>query len=64
MGLRASEWITIAYFAYLAGAAAVVPRIGRQQRRRAIAMAMAVVIAVLTVAALGTSAIGGEIGCR
>ena len=57
MGLRASEWIAIAYFAYLAGAAAVVPRIGRQQRRRAIAMAMAVVIAVLTVAALGTSAI-------
>ncbi len=57
MGLRASEWITVAYFAYLAGAAAVVPRIGRQQRRRAIVTATAVVIAVLTFASFGTSAI-------
>jgi hypothetical protein len=56
MGLRASEWITVAYFAYLAGAAAVVPCLGRQQRRRAIGTAVAVVIAVLTVAAFGTSA--------
>ena len=57
MGLRASEWITVAYFAYLAGAAAVVPGIGRQQRRLAIGTAIAVVIAVLTVAAFGTSAL-------
>jgi membrane-associated phospholipid phosphatase len=57
MGLRASEWITVVYFAYLAGAAAVVPGIGRQQQRRAIGTAIAVVIAVLTVAAFGTSAI-------
>jgi len=57
MEARASEWITVAYFAYLAGAAAVVPRIGRQQRRRAIGTAIAVVIAVLTVAAFGTSAL-------
>jgi membrane-associated phospholipid phosphatase len=56
MGLRASEWITVAYFAYLAGAAAVVPRLGRPQRRRAIGTAIAVVIAVLTVAAFGTRA--------
>ena len=56
VGLRASEWITVAYFAYLAGAAAVVPRIGRQPRRRAIGTALAVVIAVLTVAAFGTRA--------
>jgi membrane-associated phospholipid phosphatase len=57
MTLRASEWIIVAYFAYLAGAAAVVPNIGGPQRRRAIAMASAVVIIVLTVAALGTRAI-------
>jgi len=56
MELRASEWITVAYFAYLAGAAAVVPGIGRPQRRRAIGTALAVVIAVLTVAAFGTRA--------
>ena len=56
MELRASEWITVAYFAYLAGAAAVVP-IGRPQRLRAIRTAMAVVIAVLTIAAFGTGAI-------
>ena len=56
MGLRASEWITVAYFAYLAGAAAVVQGLGRQQRRRAISMAIAVVIAVLTVAAFGARA--------
>jgi membrane-associated phospholipid phosphatase len=57
MGLRASEWITVAYFAYLAGAAAVVPGIGRGQRRMAIGTAMAVGIAALTIAAFGTSAI-------
>ena len=56
MGLRASEWIAVAYFAYLAGTAAVVPRIGRQPRRRAIGTALAVVIAVLTVAAFGSRA--------
>lgn len=56
MGLRASEWITVAYFAYLAGAAAVVPGIGRLQRRLAIGASIAVVIAVLTGAAFGTQA--------
>jgi membrane-associated phospholipid phosphatase len=57
MGLRASEWITVAYFAYLAGAAAVVPGIAQRQRRRAIGTAIAVVIVVVTVAAFGTSAL-------
>ena len=56
MELRASEWITIAYFAYLAGAAAVVVGIGGRRRRRAIGAAAAVVIAVLTVAWFGPSA--------
>jgi hypothetical protein len=56
MGLRAPEWITVAYFAYLAGAAAVVPRIGRRPRRLAIGTALAVVIAVLTFATFGTRA--------
>ena len=56
MGLRASEWIIVAYFAYLAGAAAVVPAISRPQRRRAIGTAIAVLIAVFTIAAFGTSA--------
>ena len=56
MGLRASEWITVAYFTYLAGAAVVVPRIGGPQRRRAIGLAIAVVIAVLTAAAFGPGA--------
>jgi len=56
MELRASEWITVAYFAYLAGAAAVVPGIAGQQRRRVIGTAAAVVIAVVAVAALGTPA--------
>lgn len=56
MELRASEWITVAYFAYLAGAAAVVPRLGRPQRVRAIVVAIAVMIAVLTIAAFGTRA--------
>lgn len=56
MELRASEWITVAYFAYLAGAATVVPRVGRPQRLRAIVTAIAVMIAVLTVAAFGTRA--------
>ena len=56
MGLRASEWITVAYFAYLAGAAAVVAGIGRPQQRLAIGTATAVVIAVLAGAAFGTEA--------
>jgi membrane-associated phospholipid phosphatase len=54
MGLRAPEWIVAAYFAYLAGAAAVVPGIGRPQRRAAIGTAVAVVITVFTLAAFGT----------
>jgi hypothetical protein len=53
MGLRASDWIVVAYFAYLAGAAAVVPGIGRPQRGRAIGTAIAVVIAVLIFATFG-----------
>jgi len=57
MGLRASEWITVAYFACLAGAAAVVPGIGRRQRGRAIGTATALVISVLTVVAFGTPAL-------
>ena len=57
MGLRASEWIVVAYFAYLAIAAAVVPDLGRQLRRRAIGIAVAVLIAVLTIASFGTSAV-------
>ena len=57
MGLRASEWITVAYFAYLAGAAALVPGIDRRQRRRVIGTVTAVVIAVLAVAAFGTPAL-------
>jgi len=56
MELRASEWITVAYFAYLAGAAVVVPGIGRPQRRGVIGTAIAVVITVLSFAAFGTSA--------
>ena len=56
MGLRASEWIIVGYFAYLAGAAAVVANLGRQKRRRAIATALAVLIAVLALAAIGTPA--------
>jgi len=57
MEVRASEWIAVAYFAYLAGAAIVVPRVSRPQRRRASGAAIAVVIAVLTVAAFGRSAV-------
>lgn len=53
MGLRASEWIVLAYFSYLAGAAAVIPNLDRQERRRAIGMAVAVLIAVFTFAAIG-----------
>jgi len=53
MELRASEWITVAYFAYLAGAATVLAGIGRSQRRRVIGTAIAVVTAVLTFAAFG-----------
>ena len=54
--LRTSEWITVAYFTYLAGAAALVPRLGPQQRWRAIGTAIAVVIAALTVVAFGPRA--------
>ena len=60
MGLRASEWIAVAYFAYLAGAAAVWPAVGRRQRVRVIGTAMAVVIAVVTVAAFGAWAGAGR----
>ena len=56
MGLRASEWIVLAYFSYLAGAAAVIPTLDRQKRRRAIGMAVAVLIAVFTVSAITTRA--------
>jgi membrane-associated phospholipid phosphatase len=56
VGLRASEWIIVAYFAYLAGAAAIVPSLSRQRRRSAIGTAIAVLIAVFTVAAFGTKA--------
>ena len=56
MELRASEWITVAYFAYLAGAAAVVPGIGRPQRRGVIGTAIVVAITVLSFAAFGPSA--------
>lgn len=56
MELRTSEWITLAYFAYLAVAAAVVRSIDRQQRLRVLAMAIAVLIAVLTIATFGTAA--------
>jgi membrane-associated phospholipid phosphatase len=57
MALRPSEWIIVAYFAYLAVAAAVLPNIGQQQRRQAIGMAMAALIAILALAALDTRAI-------
>lgn len=57
MGLRASEWIVVAYFAYLAVTAAVVPSLGGQRRRRAIGMAVAVLIAVFTIAAIGTKTV-------
>ena len=56
MELRASEWIVIAYFAYLAGAATVMRSIGRQQRLRVIATAIIVLIAACTTARFGTSA--------
>jgi membrane-associated phospholipid phosphatase len=56
MGLRASEWIVVVYFSYLAGAAVVVPGLGGQQRRRALGLALAAVIAVFTIAAIGTRA--------
>lgn len=55
MELRASEWIIIAYFAYLAGAAAVVPDLGPWRRLQAIGIAATVLIGVFTVAAFGTS---------
>jgi len=57
MALRASEWIIVAYFAYLAGAAAVMPNTGQQRRRQAMGMATAALIAVLMLAALGPRAI-------
>jgi membrane-associated phospholipid phosphatase len=55
--LRAYEWIVVAYFAYLAGAAAVAPSLSREQRRRAISMAIAVLIAVFTIASFGNTAV-------
>src|SRR5262245_45241954 len=57
MGLRASEWIIVAYFTYLGGTAAVMRGIGRRRRRRTIGTAIVVVIAVLTVASFGTPAV-------
>jgi membrane-associated phospholipid phosphatase len=57
MGLRASEWIIVGYFAYLAGTAAVLRGIDGRGRRRVIGTATAVVIAVLTIASFGRSAI-------
>ena len=56
MGLRAPEWIVVAYFSYLTGAAAVVPGIGLPRRLRVIGAAIAVLIAVFTVAAIGPPA--------
>src|SRR5438477_300045 len=50
MKLRTSEWIAIAYFAYLLAAAAVVRWNTPGQRRRVIAAAAAVVTAVLAIA--------------
>jgi hypothetical protein len=40
VGLRASEGIVVAYFAYLAGAAAVLPSLSRQKRSAPIGMSM------------------------
>jgi membrane-associated phospholipid phosphatase len=56
MGLRAPEWIVVAYFSYLIGAAAVVPGIGLPRRLRVIGAAIAVLIAVFTVAVIGPPA--------
>jgi membrane-associated phospholipid phosphatase len=49
MRLRASEWIVVAYFVYLAGAA-VVLRVNRRQRFRVVAAALTVVTVVFTFA--------------
>jgi len=58
MRLRASEWITVGYFAYLAGAAALVCWNGRRgQQRRVIGTAAAVVGTVVTIAWLGRPAV-------
>lgn len=54
MRLRWSEWITIAYFVYLATAAAVFPG---GQRRRVVAVAVAVVSAVLAISRFSTLAV-------
>ena len=56
MGLRAPEWIVVAYYAYLAVAAAVVPRIARPHRWRALCLALAVLLTVFTIAAFDTAA--------
>src|SRR4029077_19215267 len=58
MELRVSEWITVAYFAYLAGTGAVVRGIGRQRRFRAMGTAIAVVAGVFVVERLGTAIAG------
>jgi membrane-associated phospholipid phosphatase len=55
MRLRTSEWITIAYFAYLL-AAAVVRRNRPRSRRRVAGVAAAVVIAVVAITRFGTPA--------
>src|SRR5437867_4230096 len=58
MKVRASEWITIAYFAYLTGAAVLVRWNGRRgQHRRVISTAAAVAGTVFTIAWLGTPAV-------
>jgi len=56
MRLRWSEWITIAYFVYLATAAAAVRGRGGH-RRRVVAVAVAVVSAVLAISWLGVLAV-------
>jgi len=57
VGLRASEWIIVAYFAYLAGAAAMAPAVSRTQRSLAIGTSIAVLSAVFTIAGFGTRAV-------
>src|ERR1700752_2981136 len=56
MGPRAPEWIVVAYFFYLPAGPAVIPNLDRQKRRRVIGMAVAIVIVVLALAAIGMRA--------
>ena len=55
MRLRASEWIVVAYFLYLAGAGAVL-HVNRRQRYRVVAAALTVVTVVFTLAMIATPA--------